>query len=383
MRNGISTLGIGMVGYGFMGKMHSYAYASLPFIYDPPPARIIFAGVCALSEGSRALAQKRAGYRFATEDYRELVARNDVDIVNVCTPNYLHKEQVAAALVAGKHVYCDKPLAMNAREAAELLELAKKAGTTCQVTFHNRYSPAIMRAKELADDGFLGEITAFRAVYLHSGYTDPNRPISWRMQKDKAGGGALMDLGSHAVDLLRHLIGDFYRVHASFQTLVQERPIAKGTTEMAPVTVDDAAVLQLELPNGVVGTLEASRVATGSQDDLRIEIHGSRGALRYDLMDPNWLWAYDDTKPQAALGGDRGWARIEAIQNYPKPAALPGGRSPVGWSRFHIASIYEFVSNVVEGRPGRPSFEDGLAVNRVIDAAARSAETGRWEDVEC
>jgi predicted dehydrogenase len=377
----LRRLGVGMIGYGFMGKMHSYAYASLPFVYDPPPARLRFAGVCAQSEESRAVAMERAGYAFATDDYRELVARDDVDIVNVCTPNYLHREQVLAALEAGKHVYCDKPLAMNTREAEEMVEAARKAGTTCQVTFHNRYSPAIMRAKQLVEDGFLGEITAFRAVYLHAGYTDPNRPISWRMQREKAGGGALVDLGSHVIDLLGHLIGNFSRVRAELRTLVKERPISAGSSEMAPVTVDDAALVELELPSGVVGTMEASRVATGAQDDMRFEIHGTRGAMRFELMDLNWLWVYDSTKPHAPLGGDRGWTRVETIQNYPKPAALPGGRSPVGWMRLHIASIHEFVRNVVDGKPGSPSFEEGLAVQRVMDPAIRSSETGSWESM--
>ncbi len=374
-------IGVGMIGYGFMGKMHSYSYASLPFIYDPPPARVRFAAVCALSEKSRELAHERAGYEWATDDYRELVSRPDVDVVNICTPNYLHFEQVMAALSAGKHVYCDKPLAMNAREAAEMAEAAERVGTTCQVTFHNRYSPAMMRARELAESGFLGDITSFRAVYLHSGYTDPNRPISWRMQREKAGGGALVDLGSHAIDLLRMLMGDFVRVRAELRTLVEERPVSAGSSEKVRADADELALLELETGSGAVGTLEASRVATGAYDDLRLEIHGARGAVRFDLTDPNWLWVYDDTKPKAPLGGDRGWTRIECIQHYPKPAALPGGVTPVGWSRFHIASIHEFVSRVVDGRPGCPSFRDGLAVQRVTDAAIRSSKNGGWEKV--
>ncbi len=377
----MQTFGVGMIGYGFMGKMHSYAYASLPFIYDPPPAQVRLVGVAAATQASRNLAMQRAGYEFATSDYRELLKRDDIHIVNICTPNYLHKEQVIEALKAGKHVYCDKPLAMNAREAREIVDLAKSVGTTCQMTFHNRFSPAVMRARQIADNGFLGEVVSFRAVYLHSGYLDPTRPITWRLQKEKSGGGALADLGSHAIDLLHHLIGRFTRVQANLQTVVKQRPVAKGSSEMAPVDVDDLAVLQLELENGSIGTLEASRIATGTQDDLRFEVHGTRGAMRFDLMDANWLYIYDDTKPSALLGGDRGWQRIECVQNYPKPAALPGGKTPVGWTRFHIASIYDFVSNVAAGRPGNPSFGDGLAVHEVMDAAQASSESGKWEAV--
>ena len=369
------TIGVGMIGYGFMGKMHTYSYASLPFIYDPPATRVRLVGACAATEASRAKAAS-AGYEFTCADYRQLLERDDIKIINVCTPNYLHYEQSMAALRAGKHVYCDKPLAMNANQAQEMANLARESGLTCQVTFHNRFCPAIMRAKQMADDKFLGEVVSFRSVYLHSGYTNPDRPISWRMQHEKSGGGALLDLGSHAIDLLRFLIGDFARVSARLETYIKERPASAGSSEMVPVTVDDLALLTLEAENGAVGTVEASRLATGTVDDLRFEIHGTRGALSYDLMNPNWLMTYDDTRKGGAYGGDKGWHRIECVQGYPKPAALPGGKAPVGWMRFHIESIHSFLTNVVESRPGCPSFDDGLAVQRVMDAAAKSSEQG-------
>ncbi len=370
------TYGVGMIGYGFMGKMHTYSYASLPFIYSPMPARIRLVGVCAATETTRARAVESAGYEFSCADYHELLDRDDIQIINVCTPNYLHYEQAMAAMRAGKHVYCDKPMAMNAQEAAEMAALARETGLTCQVTFHNRFCPAMMRAKQMADDGFLGDVVSFRAAYLHSGYTSPSRPISWRMQYEKSGGGAMMDLGSHVIDLVRFIIGDFAKVSARLETYIKERPVSAGSSEMAPVTVDDLALLTLEAVNGAVGTIEASRLATGTVDDLRFEIHGTRGALSFDLMNPNWLMAYDDTRKGGDYGGDRGWQRIECVQNYPKPAALPGAKAPVGWMRLHIDSIFQFVCNVAAGRPGCPSFEDGLAVQRVMDAAARSAENG-------
>jgi predicted dehydrogenase len=372
------TLGVGMIGYGFMGKMHTYSYASLPFIYNPMPARIRLVGVCAATEASRALAVDTAGFEFSSADYHDLLDRDDISIINVCTPNYLHYEQAMAAMRAGKHVYCDKPLAMNAEQAQEMAELAHETGLTCQVTFHNRFSPAMLRAKQMVDDGFLGDPVSFRSVYLHSGYTNPNRPISWRMQHEKSGGGALADLGSHAIDLLRFLIGDFKSVSARLETYIKERPVSAGSTETVPVTVDDLAILTLESENGAIGTVEASRLATGTVDDLKFEIHGTRGALSYDLMNPNWLMAYDDTRKGGAYGGDRGWQRLECVQNYPKPAILPGGKAPVGWMRLHMASMYDFICNVVAGRPGCPSFDDGLAVQRILDASAlSSADNGR------
>ncbi len=294
------TLGVGMIGYGFMGKMHTYSYASLPHIYQPMPARIRLVGVCAATEASRELARESGGYERAYADYREMLERDDIHIVNVCTPNYLHYEPAMAAMRAGKHVYCDKPMAMNSREAHEMAGLAREKGLTCQVTFHNRFCPAVLRAKQMVDGGFLGDVVSFRSVYLHSGYTNPSRPISWRMQFEKSGGGAMMDLGSHVIDMMRFLIGDFESVSARLETYIKERPAAAGSTDMVAVTVDDLAILTLRAANGAIGTLEASRLATGTVDDLRFEIHGTRGALSFDLMNPNWLMAYDDPRK----GGD-------------------------------------------------------------------------------
>lgn len=374
-------LGIGMIGYGFMGKMHSYCYMSLPFIYDDLPARTRLVGVATSTEASRELAIERAGYEFSTDDFAELLKREDIHIIDVATPNYLHREQVIAAVKAGKHVYCDKPLAMNAVEAAEMAELARQAGTTCQITFHNRFAPATMRARQMVEDGFLGEIVSFRAAYLHSGYTDPNRPMSWRMRFETSGGGAVMDLGSHIIDLVRWLAGDFTRVQANMRTLIKERPVSKGSSQKEPVTVDDMAVMQLEMPNGSIGTIEASRIATGVADDLRFEIHGTKGALMYNLMEPEWLWVYDDTKPGGVLGGEKGFTRIECLHHYPQSTSLPGKKNPLGWTRMHIASVYDFVHRAANGLPGDPSFDDGVAVHKVIDAAMRSNESGRWEGI--
>lgn len=377
----MSTYGVGMIGYGYMGKMHSYAYASLPYIYDPPAARVRLIGVCAASEASRSLAMDRAGYQFSTPDYRELLARPDIDIVNICTPNYLHAEQAMAAIRAGKHVYCDKPLSMTSDAAVEMAALARESGLTCQVTFQNRFCPALLRARRMVEDGFLGDVISFRAVYLHTGYNDPKRPISWKMRQETSGTGALTDLGSHIIDVVRWLAGDFHKVNARLRTLITQRPAAAGSTELVPVTVDDMAMLQVEMPNGALGTIEVSRVAIGAEDDLRLEINGTHGSIAFNLMEPNSLSVYDDRRAAGSYGGDRGWQRIETIQNYPKPAVLPGGKAPVGWMRFHIESMHSFVSNVAGSRRGDPSFEDGLAVQRIIDTAVRSSQSGRWESV--
>jgi len=369
--------GVGMIGYGFMGRMHTYAYQSLPFLYDPPPARIRRVAVCTAREATARAAAEHGGYERGVTDYRRVIDDPAVSVVHVCTPNAAHREACVAALQAGKHVYCDKPLALNVAEAEEIVAAAEKApGVTHQMTFQYRFLPATLRAKELMDAGFVGRLFSYRAAYLHAGYVEADRPMSWRLDAAASGGGALFDLGSHIIDLMRHLAGDVARVSATLKTFISERPDGKGGRGV--VKVDDLALMQVELPGGGLGTIEASRLATGTNDELRFEIHGDKGALRFNLMDPNWLYAYDHREATGPYGGERGFKAIEAVQRYPKPAALPGPKNAIGWMRAHIACLHNFLTCVVEGRPAKPDFRDGLAVQRIMAAAQRSSETGRW-----
>ncbi|MGB9587997.1 MAG: Gfo/Idh/MocA family protein [Armatimonadota bacterium] len=378
----MQTLGIGMIGYGFMGKMHTYSYLSLPMLYDPAPAKIRLIGICTASEESGQKAMEQAGYQFATQDYHDLIERDDIQVINVCTPNFLHKEQIIAALEAGKHVYCDKPLAMDLDEARHIWEVAKKSKTIHQMTFQYRFIPAILKARMLIEAGFLGRVYQFRVLYLHSGYIEPNRPMSWRLDKSRGGAGAAYDLGSHIIDLTRYLLGDFEQVLATTETFVKKRPVSPGSAEFVPVEVDDVFWSQVRLKSGAVGVMEASRMSTGAMDEIRFEAHGDKGAIRFNSMDPNWLEVYDATLPSGDYGGDRGFKRIECVQHYPKPAALPGPRFSIGWMRYHIASIHDFVTNVVNQNQSRPSIEDGLKVHEVLDACFRSVATGQWVMVE-
>ncbi len=388
----MERFGVGMIGYGFIGHVHTVAYRALPLLYDPLPARPELIGVCTATEASGQKAKEQAGFAFATTDYRELLARDDIQILNVCTPNDAHYEVVKAALQAGKHLYCDKPLALNVAQAEELAALAQTVPTVQQMTFNYRFVPAILRARQMVEAGFLGDLFQFRAAYLHAGYIDPNRPFSWRTDWARSGGGAIADLGAHVIDLMRFLIGpgssvgragEFAAVRADLQTLISERPDPK-TGMLRRVDVDDIALAQCRLEGGAVGTLEASRLATGVQDELRFELHGTRGGLKFNLMDPNWLDAYDATHPEAPLGGDRGTTRIEAVTRYPKPYALGATKNTVGWLNFHVQSLFDFVNNVARHAQGEPmspispTFQDGLAAQRVIAACQRSAESERW-----
>jgi len=208
---------------------------------------------------------------------------------------------------------------------------------------------------------------------------EADRPMSWRLDAAVSGGGALFDLGAHIIDLMRHLAGEVARVSARLETFITERPTADGGT--AKVEVDDLALLTVELANGAVGTIEASRMATGTNDELRFEIHGDKGALRFNLMDPNWLYAYDHRDATGPNGGQRGFKAIEAVARYPKPAVLPGPKNSIGWVRGHIACLHHFITTIVEDRPPSPSLHDGLAVQRIMAAAIESSRTGRWVDL--
>ena len=376
----LKSLRVGMVGHGFMGKVHGYAYRSFGFYYDPPPAQIVLAGVATQTEASWQRAVESWGYESGTTDFRELCARDDIDVIDCCVPNYAHKDVLLAALEHGKHVYMDKPLCLSLGEAREMAACAA-AHPECitQMTFNYRFIPATLRAKELVDAGVLGKIFSARVCYLHAGYGDPNRPMSWRLDAAKTGrSGALFDLGSHAIDLTRHILGEFAEVSHLGETFVKERSLPEDPAKKVPVKVDDLSLLTFRLENGAVGTLESSRVATGTQDELRFEVHGSKGAIRFNLMQPNYLEFYDATLPGGPHGGDRGFKAIECVASYPKPATLPGPKNTYGWERCHVHCLHNFVRNVVEGTPSSPDILDGAKTQAVMEAAIEATETKTW-----
>jgi len=377
----IPELGVGIVGYGFIGKVHTYGYLNLPLFYDPAPAKIRLVGVCTAHPETAKKAKEDMGFELATTNYKDLLERKDIHIINCCTPNYLHKDLLIDSLKAGKHIYCDKPLALNLREAKEILDAAKKSKSVHQMTFEYRFIPAIMRAKKIIEEGFLGRVFSFRSCYLHSGYIDPQRPLTWRLDKEKAGGGALFDLGSHILDLLRYLLGEYKSVLATTHTFIKERPLLNNPSKKGKVKVDDLALLQIKMANGSLGTLEASRVATGVNDEFRLEIHGDKGAIYFNSMDPNWLYIYDNTEEGKPLGGKRGFKKIETVQRYPQPATLPGPKFTIGWMRYHLASQYEFVKRIVNGEEGFPNFYDGYKVQEIMETAYLSAEKKIWIDL--
>jgi len=360
----VPQLGVGIVGYGFIGKVHTFAHAALPFCYSPLPARTRLVGVCTATRESGAKAIDQAGFEFATTNFQDLLNRDDIQVIHCCTPNDAHRGLLIDALKAGKHIYCDKPLTRTLQEAVEVDALARSARTVQRMTFNYRFAPATMRARQLIKEGFLGEVYQFRGAYLHAGYVDPNRPISWRLKMARSGGGAIMDLGAHIADLIRWLLSDEYeQVSAQLTTGIHERPNpATGGTDT--VDVDDIAIVQTRMKSGAIGVIEASRLATGVQDELRFELHGSKGAISFNLMDPNWLTVYDATVPESALGGSRGSQKIECATRYPKPYALGATKNPIGWPQFHFHCLYDFIETVAQypesGEKSGPNFYDGL-----------------------
>ena len=334
----METIGIGLVGYGSIGRVHTLSYKELPMYYPGALPKISLAAVCTARKETARAAAEEGGYAQWFTDVDELIRQESVSVIDCCTPNHQHRRTLLAAIAAGKHVYCEKPLALNATEARELAREAERAGVLVGMTFNFRFIPALMRARQMIADGLLGEIYAFHAVYNHTGYQDPRKPLSWRLKHELSGGGALVDLGSHLIDLVRHLLGEMESVRAVTKTYVRQRPIETGSKTMGEVTVDDAAWLQVRLAGGGFGTIETSRYATGSLDDLNIEVAGSKGALRFGLMDANWLYWFDGTRPGGFMGGDQGWARLETVQHYRGAAVPPGAPSSAGRARMRNAS---------------------------------------------
>lgn len=363
----MKRIGVGIVGFGFIGRVHALAFSSLPFYYSELPFLPEIRGICTSRKDTAEKAKKETGVPFATHKLDELLARDDIDVIVVAVPNAFHLPVVAKAAQAQKHIYCDKPLALNLAEAETIQESVTRSGVIFGMAFQNRFVPAILRAKELIDSGFLGEPVRARFQYLHSGYNDPNRPMSWRLRKDLAGGGALADLGSHLIDLCHYLLGVFEIASARGKTFIRCRPRDVQGNELEEVLVDDWAEVMGE-KDGVPVTVETSRFATGSCDELRFEIEGMKGALRFNSMQPNFLEVYDDREAGGAYGGNRGFKHIESVRQYPYPNRIPG-KFAVGWVRAHVACAHDFLLRIA-GQPSRgATLSDGVAVQRVLDRA--------------
>lgn len=370
----MKQIGVGIIGWGFMGKTHAHALREIPLFYPGCGFRPVIRSVCSgRIENARAGAEALGAPHF-TDDYRALLARDDIDVVSISTPNDLHEEIALAALKAGKHLYIDKPLTTSGESAARIEAAARGSGLFTQMAFNNRFFPSTLRARQLIDEGRIGNLLSFEARYNHSGSIDPEKPASWK-QLESA--GVLLDLGSHSLDMLAFLIGYPARVSCRLRTLYPERPAPSGG--VARNLADDQAVMTLEMPGGAVGLATASKITTGAEDELSFEICGDRGALRWRLMEADYLEFYDNALPEAPLGGRRGFTRIACGARYPAPGGsfLPP-KNRVGWDRAHMHCYFSFLDCVNRGAPASPDLFEGAKLQRLMDAMARSNQTGAW-----
>ncbi|RSN43189.1 Gfo/Idh/MocA family protein [Actinomadura sp. WAC 06369] len=377
----MTTVGVGMVGHAFMGRAHSQAWRSVGPFFDPPltPVMTALAGRDAARTGAAARA---LGWASAETDWKELLRRDDVQLVDVCTPGDSHAEIAVAALDAGKHVLCEKPLANTVAEAESMVAAAERArarGVRSMVGFNYRRVPAVTLARRLVAEGRIGTVRQIRAQYLQDWLTDPESPHTWRLDRDRAGSGALGDIGAHIIDTAQFVTGQLLTgVTALTETFTHERPLPGGGT--APVTVDDAALFLGRTDGGAVAAFEATRVAAGRKNALRIEVSGSAGALSFDLESLNELW-FHDTAEDAATAGFRRIVVTEDVHPYAGRWWPPGHM--LGYEHTFTHQMADLLTAIAEGTDPAPSFADGLRVQRVLAAVERSAaEGGGWTTVE-
>jgi len=373
------VLGVGMVGYAFMGAAHSQAWRTAPRVFDLPlqPHMAVLCGRDATAVRSAAT---RLGWTATETDWHALLRRDDVDLVDVCTPGDLHAEVAIAALEAGKHVLCEKPLANTLAEAEAMAAAAARAaarGVRAMTGFNYRRVPAVALARQLVTEGRIGQIRHVRSSYLQDWLVDPSFPLTWRLQRERAGSGALGDLGAHIVDLAQYLTGELIAgVSAATATFVAERPLVEApggaprSGRSGAVTVDDAAVFIARLRSGALASFEATRFATGRKNQLRIELNGDRGSLAFDLERLNELQFYDRADDSA----EAGFRRIGVTEpGHPYLSAWWPPGHVLGWEHTFTHEVRDLVTAIAAGTDPAPSFTDGLQVQRVLAAVEQSA----------
>ena len=394
---------VGMVGYAFMGAAHSHAWRTAPRFFDLPlqPQLTVLAGRNA--EGVRAAAEKY-GWDGVETDWRRLIERDDIDLVDICTPGNTHAEIAIAALEAGKHVLCEKPLANSVEEAERMTAAADAAaarGVYAMCGFSYRRTPALALAKRMVDAGRLGQIRHVRAQYLQDWLSDAGAPLTWRLDKEKSGSGSLGDIGAHSIDAAQWITGRrITGVSALLETFVKERPVGgefvglggHGATgedmQLGPVTVDDAAIFSARFEGGAsgggasdggpIGVFEATRFALGRKNAMRLELNGTKGSLAFDFEDMNTLSFYD-----AAEEPEAGFRRIQVTEpEHPYTGNWwPVGHG-LGYEHVFTHQVVDFLTAISESRQPTPSFADALQVQKVLAAVETSAsDDSRWQKV--
>jgi predicted dehydrogenase len=383
-------LNVAMIGGGFMGKAHAMAYAAMPMFFWPAPAIPVRKVVVDVNQQMAETARDRFGFEEASADWRAVVARPDIDIIDICTPNNSHAEIAIAAAKAGKHIICEKPLARTGEESKTMLDAVEASGSIHMVAFNYRRTPAVALAKKLIEEGRIGDILNFRGTYLQDWSADPDSPLSWRFQKSVAGSGTVGDIGTHVVDFARYLVGEVASVNALVKTHIASRPKQSGgvdklgvgggdkNAERGPVDVDDEMLTMLKFANGAIGSIEATRNAYGRNNFLTFEIHGTKGSLafNYERRDELEVMFADD------VGDARGFRTVYTGPAHPYGSGLwPIPALGIGYGETKIVECYDLCTAIVTGKQPSPNFEDGYRIALIADAILASGESGQWVDI--
>ena len=384
-------LNIAMIGGGFMGKAHAMAYAAMPMFFWPAPAIPVRKVVVDVNDEMATTARDRFGFEEASSDWRAVVNRPDIDLVDICTPNNSHAEIAIAAAKAGKHIICEKPLARTAAESKTMLDAVKGGSSIHMGAFNYRRTPAVALAKKLIEEGRIGTILNFRGTYLQDWSADPDGPLSWRFQKSIAGSGTVGDIGTHVVDFARYLVGEFSSVSAIVKMHIATRPKQAGgvdklgvgggdkTAERGVVDVDDEMLTLIKFANGAVGSIEATRNGYGRNNFLTFEIHGTKGSLafNYERRDELQVMFADDP------GDVRGFRTIYSGPAHPYGSGLwPIPALGIGYGETKIIECYDLCNAIVSGVQPSPNFEDGYRIALIADAILKSGETGAWVEIQ-
>ncbi|MBD1382536.1 Gfo/Idh/MocA family oxidoreductase [Bacillus sp. IB182487] len=380
-------INVGLIGYKFMGKAHSHAYRDLPFYFENSAVPVLKTVAGRNPEGVKK-ASEHYGFQGYTTNWKNLLEDEEIDLIDIVTPNNTHVEMTIAAARAGKHILCEKPLAMTTAEAYRILETVKENNVVHMICHNYRYTPAVQMAKKLIEEGKLGKIYHIRAHYLQDWIMDPKIPLVWRLKKEVTGYGAHGDIGAHIIDLARFLIGEFSEVTGMMQTFIKERPIStdsdglSGSTasdKTGQVDVDDATAFLAKFSNGAFGVFEATRFAGGNRNGNRFEINGEKGSIRWDMENMNNLEVYFDNDPKG-LQGFRTINCTEEVHPFAGAYWPPG--HIIGYEHTFINLLKTLIDGISEGIIPTPNFEDGLLNQAVLEAVEKSAEKGTWISIK-
>lgn len=380
---------VGLIGGGFMGKAHSLAYAGVPMFFWPSKVMPVKHTIAEATPELAEDAAIRFGFNSSTSDWRSIVENPDIDVVDIATPNNLHPEMAIAALQAGKHVICEKPLAHTLEDAAAMYQASRESKSVNMVAFNYRRTPAVALAKRYIEEGAIGEILNLRGTYLQDWSADPDSPLSWRFKKSVAGSGAIGDILSHVIDMAHYLVGNISEVTSLTKTYIPERPVQSSGSDSlgnarinsgpkAPVDVDDEVMTLVKFGTGAVGSLEATRNAWGRNNFITLEIHGTEGSIYFNYENRDEL--------QVCFRSDqndrRGFRTVYTGPSHPNGEALwPIPALGIGYGETKIVEAHDFFTAIAEGSEVRPDFGDGYQVALVEHAIMESAESGLWTKV--